>query len=539
MLDFFAMVVLIVPRVVTCVVVTSACMSLTFGTMGLASLFADALNHRRVSLIPSASHRLAFLKRDPHANTSVPPVSPPPPLPPAPCEDDPSWSVDSRGVYTCRWLSEQDPGCELNACGGNDDYGQCSACPHTCHSCNGQRVSSGLIPAQTRVLSISTGEDGTQRLTLDGFDDLSAEQADSALRTEQADDTPVVLAVAPLLLLAGIGGLAAAYHDYRGLPESLPLVARLIVLTALLYVMVLLALVLTYVPRHPDMCTVYWRRVVPLTPQTAQLGEVVSFFPRGIKGNHLYAVLIKARLVDILADTCLLVSLGLPVLSLTLLTHVAYWQRIAHRVRSLTRVHRVVERIISTMHIASYGELKRMPPMAATTRLAGSEASPSIADGSVEGGGEGGTGGGTGDGSRQNTEAGNSERERDPTDGDGGGGPASCDCDYEHGSQAHASTDGATASSFIGTDCPICMEEYEVDDEVLLLPCRHVLHKECLLSWARACAKPQGAGGMPTATCPLCKTNLVPEGAQLDDDGCAAVCFELPIHSRRTRVEMV
>ena len=69
------------------------------------------------------------------------------------------------------------------------------------------------------------------------------------------------------------------------------------------------------------------------------------------------------------------------------------------------------------------------------------------------------------------------------------------------------------------------MEDYADDDEVIELPCRHMLHKECLLSWAKACARPpRGAGAM--ATCPLCKAPLA-EDAPTDDDVLPRCCYIL------------
>lgn len=45
--------------------------------------------------------------------------------------------------------------------------------------------------------------------------------------------------------------------------------------------------------------------------------------------------------------------------------------------------------------------------------------------------------------------------------------------------------------------CPICMEEYEVGDEITTLPCLHVCHRQCINRWLAR--KP---------TCPMCKTSV-------------------------------
>ena len=40
------------------------------------------------------------------------------------CQDDPNWSAYNRGLYTCKWLAEYDPGCVTNVCYGRTDFGQ-------------------------------------------------------------------------------------------------------------------------------------------------------------------------------------------------------------------------------------------------------------------------------------------------------------------------------------------------------------------------------------------------------------------------------
>jgi hypothetical protein len=45
--------------------------------------------------------------------------------------------------------------------------------------------------------------------------------------------------------------------------------------------------------------------------------------------------------------------------------------------------------------------------------------------------------------------------------------------------------------------CAICLADYEVDEEIRLLPCVHFYHKECIDTWlARSCV------------CPLCKSTI-------------------------------
>ena len=211
------------------------------------------------------------------------------------------------------------------------------------------------------MLSVSTRSDGAQRLTIDGLDDLEADAADAA-NAAYVDDTPVVLVATPLLLVAGVLGTVGAFLDLRGEAEQQALVSKLAAAAAMAYIVLLFGGIAAYVPLHPDMCTVYWRRVVPLTPQTAHLGEVVSFYPRGKTGNHLYAVLVKARFVDIFTESCMVLSLGMPLIALLILTHVAYWWRTSRHVRAITRTNRIVDRVLGQMDVTTYGQMQAAPP---------------------------------------------------------------------------------------------------------------------------------------------------------------------------------
>jgi len=47
------------------------------------------------------------------------------------------------------------------------------------------------------------------------------------------------------------------------------------------------------------------------------------------------------------------------------------------------------------------------------------------------------------------------------------------------------------------TECELCLEEYEVGDELLRLPCLHLFHKACVGQWV------QKAG-----TCPMCQVDV-------------------------------
>merc|ERR1712226_718190 len=46
--------------------------------------------------------------------------------------------------------------------------------------------------------------------------------------------------------------------------------------------------------------------------------------------------------------------------------------------------------------------------------------------------------------------------------------------------------------------CPICVEDFKVNDEVLELPsCKHSYHPECCIDWLKK-----------NGTCPLCRTGV-------------------------------
>ncbi|KAJ2509716.1 hypothetical protein H4217_008207 [Coemansia sp. RSA 1939] len=46
-------------------------------------------------------------------------------------------------------------------------------------------------------------------------------------------------------------------------------------------------------------------------------------------------------------------------------------------------------------------------------------------------------------------------------------------------------------------DCGICMDEYNKDEEVVELPCKHIYHKDCIEHWLKM-----------NGTCPVCRTRI-------------------------------
>lgn len=43
--------------------------------------------------------------------------------------------------------------------------------------------------------------------------------------------------------------------------------------------------------------------------------------------------------------------------------------------------------------------------------------------------------------------------------------------------------------------CPICIEEFDIDSEVICMPCKHVYHYDCICNWFER-----------SYTCPICKS---------------------------------
>mmetsp|Transcript_30893 Transcript_30893/g.49984 ORF Transcript_30893/g.49984 Transcript_30893/m.49984 type:complete len:241 (+) Transcript_30893:164-886(+) len=55
--------------------------------------------------------------------------------------------------------------------------------------------------------------------------------------------------------------------------------------------------------------------------------------------------------------------------------------------------------------------------------------------------------------------------------------------------------------------CSICINDYQVNEELRALPCAHVFHRDCIDPWLK---------GKPT--CPLCKLDLVEEAVSVPSD---------------------
>ena len=55
----------------------------------------------------------------------------------------------------------------------------------------------------------------------------------------------------------------------------------------------------------------------------------------------------------------------------------------------------------------------------------------------------------------------------------------------------------------VGESCAICLSEYEEGEELRVLPCKHVFHRECIDEWLANDER-----------CPTCKRSIRGEGDQ-------------------------
>lgn len=70
------------------------------------------------------------------------------------------------------------------------------------------------------------------------------------------------------------------------------------------------------------------------------------------------------------------------------------------------------------------------------------------------------------------------------------------DGDIESQRSSHYMAD--TESADTATSCSICLSEYVRNEQILMLPCRHIYHRACVAEWLRAHSQ-----------CPLCKQDVV------------------------------
>ena len=59
-------------------------------------------------------------------------------------------------------------------------------------------------------------------------------------------------------------------------------------------------------------------------------------------------------------------------------------------------------------------------------------------------------------------------------------------------------TDIAISTAEMEKTCPCCLDDFQPDSQVAILPCRHVFHERCIARWSMASAK-------KGALCPKCR----------------------------------
>ncbi|OXM78657.1 hypothetical protein C364_03586 [Cryptococcus neoformans Bt63] len=82
-------------------------------------------------------------------------------------------------------------------------------------------------------------------------------------------------------------------------------------------------------------------------------------------------------------------------------------------------------------------------------------------------------------------------------------------------------TDSLAKSQF--RDCPVCKDDFEIGNEVMLIPCGHIYHPDCLVPWLRQ-----------NGTCPVCRFSLVSEDQQPNNQRTPIVGTE---HTRNAEEE--
>ena len=65
--------------------------------------------------------------------------------------------------------------------------------------------------------------------------------------------------------------------------------------------------------------------------------------------------------------------------------------------------------------------------------------------------------------------------------------------------------------------CPICLNDFEAEDELRMLPCSHAFHEGCVDEWLQV-----------NATCPSCRRSVLPADSARDPEGPVSTLGPLP-----------
>ena len=52
--------------------------------------------------------------------------------------------------------------------------------------------------------------------------------------------------------------------------------------------------------------------------------------------------------------------------------------------------------------------------------------------------------------------------------------------------------------------CAICLSDYEINEEIVECPCRHIFHNECIVSWLKG-----------KQNCPVCRQDFFAEPSEV------------------------
>mmetsp|Transcript_81888 Transcript_81888/g.163024 ORF Transcript_81888/g.163024 Transcript_81888/m.163024 type:complete len:443 (-) Transcript_81888:128-1456(-) len=384
------------------------------------------------------------------------------------CQDDPSWSAYGNGQYTCEWLQHFDPGCHSNPCHGYTNFGQCEACPRTCRApCPAEPPSPPAVHEGLRG-SYAASERGV------------AKNGTSVRLVEDKLPAPVFsLVTEGLLTLAGVlGFLAAAVarriqsgHEAQIEVRDAQMLGRLSFALIVVH-LILGVVVVAHVLTTPSMCMVLYERLVPFSPANAAHGEVVSLSYSNVR---VRAVLITTQGLNLLTFQCAPSTLSFFLVGFALLFHLAVIRAMFHRTHNARTTQRVIEQyVLNPRCISTFGELK-----AAAAKADAELSSDHELNLGVE---------------------------------------ASMQADGTSGPSPRSAEVALGWLSGEAPECPICIDAFQNTEEVVLLPCRHLLHKDCLVSWTKA--------RMISTACPLCKAPLIPAEALNEDEPCVC-CVEL------------
>jgi len=248
--------------------------------------------------------------------------------------------------------------------------------------------------------------------------------------------------------------------------------------------LILYQFVAIHSPTFLHECTTWHKTLVPLSWVTRSMGKIVSY---RYHGRLYYAVLVQRNEADFAAPGCwpaLLVYAGLLAL---LMLHCALTVRLSSAARHEESTQRLVRRMLRTLRVfvwpptaEAHKAYTARPPSSANETQLRPRAHPRFLDCLRW--------------TLKANEDPATSRSRVHSDGS-----------VPSNSQSTNDARGVETGEEERQECAICIEEYASGDRVVALPCGHLLHQACLVSWTKT--------KLEDTACPLCKATLVPEGS--------------------------